>query len=42
MAGGWTDTPPITYSVNNPAVLNMAVKVDHQVGKELMAIVFFL
>uniref|UniRef100_A0A914DDI8 GHMP kinase N-terminal domain-containing protein n=1 Tax=Acrobeloides nanus TaxID=290746 RepID=A0A914DDI8_9BILA len=43
MAGGWTDTPPITYSVNNPAVLNIAVKVDHKkpIGCEVGKLIGF-
>ncbi|KAH7694075.1 L-fucose kinase-like protein, partial [Aphelenchoides avenae] len=28
LAGGWTDTPPITYQCQDPAVLNVAVLVD--------------
>jgi hypothetical protein len=32
LAGGWTDTPPITYQCAAPAVLNIAVTVDGKVG----------
>jgi hypothetical protein len=28
IAGGWTDTPPITYELKAPHVLNAAIKVD--------------
>ena len=28
IAGGWTDTPPITYELSSPHVLNAAIKVD--------------
>lgn len=31
LAGGWTDTPPITYHCKSPAVLNIAIKVDGKV-----------
>uniref|UniRef100_A0A914YBH1 GHMP kinase N-terminal domain-containing protein n=1 Tax=Panagrolaimus superbus TaxID=310955 RepID=A0A914YBH1_9BILA len=30
LAGGWTDTPPITYELETPHVLNAAIKVDGQ------------
>ena len=31
VAGGWSDTPPITYEFGG-AVLNIAIKVDGQVS----------
>lgn len=35
LAGGWTDTPPITYQCQNSNVLNVSVKVN---GKVLIII----